>query len=72
METLKKELLNMTIHKIILFSEWTTMLNLIEPFLNKREIDYVRLDGSVPQKRRQGLVHQFQKDPECKLFVTSG
>jgi superfamily II DNA/RNA helicase len=31
----------------------------------------VRLDGSVPQKKRQGLVHQFQKDPQCKLFVTT-
>ncbi|MBW1835319.1 MAG: hypothetical protein JRG74_06385 [Deltaproteobacteria bacterium] len=47
--------------KIVLFSEWTTMLNLIEPLLNKRDLDYVRLDGSVPQKKRQGLIHQFQK-----------
>lgn len=57
--------------KIILFSEWTTMLNLIEPLLNKRELNYVRLDGSVPQKKRQGLMHQFQNDPECKLFVST-
>jgi len=57
--------------KIVLFSEWTTMLNLIEPLLNRRELDYVRLDGSVPQKKRQGLIHQFQKDPECKLFITT-
>lgn len=57
--------------KIILFSEWTTMLGLIEPLLNKHKLDYVRLDGSVPQKKRQGLMHQFQKDPNCKLFVTT-
>jgi SNF2 family DNA or RNA helicase len=57
--------------KIVLFSEWTTMLNLIEPLLDRRELDYVRLDGSVPQKKRQGLIHQFQKDPECKLFITT-
>ncbi len=57
--------------KIILFSEWTTMLNLIEPLLNKRELGYVRLDGSVPQKKRQGLMHQFQNDPQCKLFVST-
>ena len=31
----------------------------------------MRLDGSVPQKKRQSLVHQFQKDPQCKLFVTT-
>ena len=57
--------------KIILFSEWTTMLNLIEPLLEKRKLDYVRLDGSVPQKKRQGLMHQFQNEPDCKLFITT-
>jgi superfamily II DNA or RNA helicase len=57
--------------KIILFSEWTTMLNLIEPLLEKRKLDFVRLDGSVPQKKRQGLMHQFQNEPDCKLFITT-
>jgi hypothetical protein len=57
--------------KIVLFSEWTTMLNLIEPFLDRRDLKYVRLDGSVPQKKRQALIHEFQKDPDCKLFITT-
>ncbi len=57
--------------KIVLFSEWTTMLNLIEPLLEKRRLSYVRLDGSVPQKKRQGLMHHFQNDPDCKLFITT-
>jgi len=57
--------------KAILFSEWTTMLNLIEPLLKKRGIPYVRLDGSVPQKKRQQLVNRFQKDSNCKLFITT-
>ncbi|MFO7972102.1 MAG: DEAD/DEAH box helicase, partial [Desulfobacterales bacterium] len=57
--------------KIILFSEWTTMLNLIEPILEMRQLNFVRLDGSVPQKKRQGLIHQFRKDPNCKLFITT-
>jgi SNF2 family DNA or RNA helicase len=57
--------------KILLFSEWTTMLNLIEPLIEKRKIGYIRLDGSVPQKKRQGLLHQFNRDPDCKLFITT-
>ena len=57
--------------KIVLFSEWTTMLNLIEPLLEEQKLNYVRLDGSVPQKKRQALMHQFQKDPDCKLFITT-
>ncbi|MBM4074262.1 MAG: DEAD/DEAH box helicase, partial [Planctomycetes bacterium] len=57
--------------KAILFSEWTTMLNLIEPLLKKRKLQFVRLDGSVPQKKRQALVHEFQNDEKCKLFLTT-
>ncbi len=57
--------------KIVLFSEWTTMLDLIEPLLKERKMGYVRLDGSVPQKKRQELIHRFQKDPACMLFITT-
>ena len=57
--------------KIVLFSEWTTMLNLIEPLLVKRKLRFVRLDGSVPQKKRKGLVKEFQEDPGCRLFLTT-
>lgn len=71
LEALLDQLLEEKGRKIILFSEWTTMLNLIEPILDKRKVSYVRLDGSVPQKKRQALVHQFQQDPVCKLFVTT-
>jgi len=57
--------------KVVLFSEWTTMLNLIEPILEKQKLNYVRLDGSIPQKKRQGLIHRFQNDPDCRLFITT-
>ena len=57
--------------KAVLFSEWTTMLNLIEPLIRKRDIQCVRLDGSVPQKQRQPLVRTFQTNPDCKLFITT-
>src|SRR5205809_3168025 len=57
--------------KVLLFSEWTTMLDLIEPLLEKRGLSFVRLDGSVPQKLRQGLVHEFQTNPGCRLFLTT-
>jgi superfamily II DNA/RNA helicase len=47
------------------------MLNLIEPILKKLNLDFVRLDGSVPQKKRQQLVHRFQNESSCKLFITT-
>jgi hypothetical protein len=57
--------------KVVLFSEWTTMLDLIEPLLQKRRLDWVRLDGSVPQKKRQALVAKFQSDPKTRVFLTT-
>jgi superfamily II DNA or RNA helicase len=57
--------------KCVLFSEWTSMLDLIEPLLKKRKLAFVRLDGSVPQKERPPLVHEFQNNPDCKLFLTT-
>ncbi len=57
--------------KVVLFSEWTTMLDLIEPLLSKRKLGFVRLDGSVPQGKRQQLVHEFQHNEDCRLFLTS-
>ncbi len=57
--------------KAVLFSEWTTTLNLLEPMLESRGIEYVRLDGSVPQRKRQQLVHHFQTRSRCQLFLTT-
>jgi len=71
LENLLDQLVAEEERKILLFSEWTTMLNLVEPLLDRRAVKYVRLDGQVPQKKRQGLVHQFQKDPDTKLFLTT-
>ena len=57
--------------KAIVFSEWTTMLDLIEPILAENHLDYVRLDGSVPQKKRQILVNRFQHEAGCRMFLAT-
>src|SRR5271156_1828710 len=71
LEELFEELAAEEARKIVLFSEWTTMLTLIERQIKRFKLGYVRLDGSVPQKKRQQLVHQFQRDPACRLFLTT-
>ncbi len=57
--------------KILVFSEWTTMLNLIEPILRELHAPFLRLDGSVPQAKRKQLVAEFQRNPECRVFLTT-
>lgn len=57
--------------KAVLFSEWTTMLDLIEERLERHDLRFVRLDGSVPQKARQRLVSEFQRNADCRLFLAT-
>ncbi|MCA9217571.1 MAG: DEAD/DEAH box helicase [Planctomycetales bacterium] len=71
LEELLGQLAEESDRKIVLFSEWTTMLNLIEPLIAKHGGQFVRLDGKVPQQKRQQLVHQFQTDPNCRVILMS-
>jgi len=57
--------------KIVVFSEWTTMLDLIEPLLKKAKLGFVRLDGKVPQKKRQQLIEKFRDSSKCSVFLTT-
>jgi len=57
--------------KIIIFSEWTTMLNLIEPLLGEAGLEFVRLDGSIPQKKRRHLMSEFNENPDCRVFLST-
>jgi superfamily II DNA or RNA helicase len=48
-------------HKALVFSQWTSFLNCVEPQLETRAIAYTRLDGST--RDRADVVDAFQ-DPE--------
>lgn len=56
--------------KIIIFSEWTTMLDLIQEEA-LQGVEYVRLDGSVPQRERQQIVEKFQTESSCRVILMS-
>jgi superfamily II DNA/RNA helicase len=71
LDELLEQLLDEDDRKIVLFSEWTSMLDLVEPLLEKQGAPFVRLDGSVPQKKREQLVQQFHDDEDCRLFITT-
>jgi len=58
-------------HKAILFSQWTRMLNLTEPALEKLNLGWVKLTGDVPSKKRGALIEQFFEDPQCKVFLST-
>lgn len=43
----------------------------LQAFVQRAGYDYVRLDGSTPQKARQPLVDQFNSRPSLFLFLMS-
>ncbi|MEN9722619.1 MAG: hypothetical protein RJB38_605, partial [Pseudomonadota bacterium] len=45
-------------HRALVFSQWTSMLDLIEPRLKQSGISFLRLDGSTPDRAR--VVDAFQ------------
>lgn len=57
--------------KIIVFSEWTRMLDLLIERLDKKGLDYALHTGQVPQKRRREEIRRFKEDPDCRLFLAS-
>ncbi|MDR3053232.1 MAG: DEAD/DEAH box helicase [Coriobacteriales bacterium] len=46
-------------HRMLLFSQFTSMLDLLETQLNQRDIAFYRLDGATPKQLRQNLVNDF-------------
>ncbi|MEO8802849.1 MAG: DEAD/DEAH box helicase [Rudaea sp.] len=56
--------------RILLFSQFTEMLGLIEVALVKRHIDYQVLTGQTPARNRTALVKRFQRG-EVPLFLIS-
>lgn len=57
--------------KILIFSEWVRMLDLVVERLEKKRIDYVLHTGSIPQAQRRIHINRFKTDPKCRIFLSS-
>ena len=56
-------------HKALVFSQWTALLDRVEPHLRAAAIDYVRLDGRT--RRRDEVVRRFQDDAGPPVMLIS-
>jgi superfamily II DNA or RNA helicase len=56
-------------HKILVFSQFTSLLAIVRSRLDDAKIPYVYLDGKT--RDRETRVEQFQNDPNMKLFLIS-
>lgn len=58
-------------HKILLFSGYTSMFDIIEKELKKENINYFKLTGQTKVNNRLELVEEFNNNPEVKVFLIS-
>ena len=68
MELIPEALMND--HRILVFSQFTSMLNLIGEELKLREISYFYMEGSTPPKVRNDYVKRFNEG-EGSIFLIS-
>jgi SNF2 family DNA or RNA helicase len=57
--------------KIIIFSEWVKVHQLIGKLLRENKVGFVELNGKVPVKMRGELIHKFESNPEYKVFLST-
>lgn len=55
--------------KVLVYSQFTSMLKLIHREISLKHSNVLYLDGST--KDRESIVQQFQEDPKCNLFLIS-
>ena len=56
-------------HKVLVFSQFTSLLAIVRSRLDDANIPYAYLDGRT--RDRKAPVEQFQNDPSLKLFLVS-
>jgi superfamily II DNA or RNA helicase len=57
--------------KVVVFSQWVRMHELVARRLQRRKWEHVFFHGGVPGPQRKGLVQRFKEDPACRLFLAT-
>ncbi|KAG2224562.1 hypothetical protein INT45_004407 [Circinella minor] len=57
--------------KTVIFSQFTSFLDLLEEPLKEHGFKFLRLDGKTPAGQRSKMINTFQKDPKYKIFLIS-
>ncbi|KAL8561069.1 hypothetical protein ACOMHN_031013 [Nucella lapillus] len=58
-------------HRVLIFTQMTKMLDVLEAFLNYHGHRYLRLDGTTKVEQRQALMDRFNADRRIFCFILS-
>lgn len=57
--------------RVLVFSQFTTMMNILEAVLETLAIKFHRLDGSTDMQKRQTMIDEFTNDESIPVFMLS-
>ncbi|KAK9887995.1 hypothetical protein WA026_000284 [Henosepilachna vigintioctopunctata] len=58
-------------HRVLIFSQYVIMLNILEEYMRLRKHRFLRLDGSTAVGLRQDLINEFNENKEIYVFLLS-
>ncbi|RYP81554.1 hypothetical protein DL770_005856 [Monosporascus sp. CRB-9-2] len=58
-------------HKFIVFSQFTSMLDVVEPFLRKEGLRFARYDGGMRNDAREAALGALRRDPRTRVLLCS-
>src|SRR5690606_39345850 len=58
-------------HRLLVFSQFTSLLALLREELDAQNVAHCYLDGSMTPRARQSEVDRFQSSPEIPVFLIS-
>ena len=58
-------------HKVLIFSQMTKLLDIIQDYLDWKDYGFCRIDGSIKVQDRQERIEAFNSDPNKFVFLLS-
>ena len=68
---LLEELCLQSNHKVVIFSQWAMMTEMVESLAHSLGLGFVRLYGGVPSHKRGELMDKFQNDDAIQVFIST-
>ena len=69
--TLLDDLLEQPGSKVVVFSQWVRMHELLVRRLKKKRIEHVLFHGGVDGSRRKALIDRFRDEDRCRAFLST-
>ncbi|KAL7678617.1 putative helicase, Zinc finger, RING-type, Zinc finger, RING/FYVE/PHD-type [Plasmopara halstedii] len=57
--------------KVVVFSQWTSMLDMVSRLLTRHSFSHCKFDGGLNQEARERVLTKFTNDPNIEVLVIS-